>query len=134
MSSGHYRRNSGKTTLHHVCGHQTVNFTLDCFTIGRVAQLEAGPCLNCRMLRLNTEKVPVVALVAGQLIDGRFVEANFRLIDSPGVQFHPSPKAGEVFIIIPKAFPFVLASRHEIEGVAVYQVLYRPKSQQKGKS
>lgn len=123
-----YRRNSGKTTLHHVCGHTTVNFNLDCFTVSRVKQLEAGPCRNCRMLRLNTEKCPVMALVAGSLVTGRFVEADSPLIDDEQVQFLPSERAGEVYIIIPKSYSRVLASRFEVEGVAVYSVLYKPKS------
>ena|SRR5579875_1747244 len=127
-----YRRNSGKTTLHHVCGHDTTNFNLDCFTVSRVKQLEAGPCHNCRMLKLHTDKVPVVALVAGTLKDGRFVEADHRLIDDEQVQFKPSPVEGEIYVILPKSYPLAIASRHEVEGVAVYSVLWRPKSQQKG--
>ncbi len=123
------RRNTGKTTLHHVCGHDTTNFNLDCFTVARVKQLEAEPCLHCRMLRTN---VPVMALVAGSLKDGRFVEADHRLIDDEQVQFKPSPVEGEIYVILPKSYPYVLASRHEVEGVAVYSVLWRPKSQQKG--
>lgn len=117
------RRNTRQTVLHHLCGHDTQNFNLDCFTTGRVRKLEAGPCRNCRQI---TTTAQVMSLVLGTVISGRFVEDPLNLlIDDDRIRVIAG--AGEqIVIFLPKLYPWAIATRHETEGEPLYTVIYRP--------
>lgn len=112
--------------LHHICGHTTPGFNLDCFNTGKVRQLEALPCANCVK---RTTKAPVMSLCLGNLINGVFHEDRTRDITADSrVQFLIGTGEEEIVLTFPRLYPFSIASRYEVAGATTYTVLYRAHS------